>query len=178
MWRCCKNKQNHIYHSNSLACQGHFREEGRYGGGRYFEFARATNQKRPDVHKIVLSIKSRFPPPRKKCQFWGFYADLYSFSSFWALFGGGGVKPNFADTILWTPRLFWTKIFLFLTKSLVQSLASTRCLAACAWLAESQLSLSLEHADLERWGRSWPCANHWLAMRVQQGRAKGMQSNE
>ena len=27
---------NHIYHSNSLACQGHFREEGRYGGDRYF----------------------------------------------------------------------------------------------------------------------------------------------
>ena len=29
-----------------------------------------ANQKRPDVHKIVLSIKSRFPPhPPEKCQF-------------------------------------------------------------------------------------------------------------
>ena len=29
---------NHIYHSDSLACQGHFREEGCCGGGRYFDF--------------------------------------------------------------------------------------------------------------------------------------------
>ena len=28
----------YIYHSGSLACKGHFREEGRYGGGRYFDF--------------------------------------------------------------------------------------------------------------------------------------------
>ena len=37
------------------------------------------------VHKIA------FPsPPRKKCQFRGIYTDLYSFSSFWTLFRGGG----------------------------------------------------------------------------------------
>ena len=46
-------------------------------------------QKRPDVHKIGLSIKLRFLPPRKKCQFRGFSTDLYSFSSFWAIFWGG-----------------------------------------------------------------------------------------
>ena len=44
--------------------------------------------------KRVLSIKLRFPPPStpagKKCQFSGFSADLYSFCSFCALFGGGG----------------------------------------------------------------------------------------
>ena len=50
--------------------------------------------KRPDVHKIALSIKSRCPPPRKKCQFWGFSTDLSCFPHF-GLFGGGG-KPNFA----------------------------------------------------------------------------------
>ena len=27
-----------IYHSDSFACQGHFREEGRCGGGRHFDF--------------------------------------------------------------------------------------------------------------------------------------------
>ena len=32
------NWENHIYHSNSLACQGHFREEGRYSKGRHFDF--------------------------------------------------------------------------------------------------------------------------------------------
>ena len=31
-----KLAKSHICHSDSLACQGHFREEGRYGGGRYF----------------------------------------------------------------------------------------------------------------------------------------------
>ena len=33
-----KTREPYIYHSDSLACQGHFREEGRYGGGRYFHF--------------------------------------------------------------------------------------------------------------------------------------------
>ena len=67
------------------------------------------NQKRPDVHKIVLSIKLR-SPPRKVCQFWGFYTDFYSFSSFWAQkFGGGGVNQILRTRILWTPRLFWIK---------------------------------------------------------------------
>ena len=33
-----ETRKNHIYHSDSLACQGHFREESRYGGGRYFDF--------------------------------------------------------------------------------------------------------------------------------------------
>ena len=70
---------------------------------------KSTFQKHPDVHKIVLSIKSRSPPPpgRKKCRFWGFFTDLYSFSSFWALFGGGGgVNQILRRRILWTPRLF------------------------------------------------------------------------
>ena len=73
--------------------------------------APSSNQKRPDVHKIVLSIKLRFPP-LKKCQLWGFSNDLYSFSSFWALSayrGGGKTKlcrqefyghPDFSD---WSP---------------------------------------------------------------------------
>ena len=44
-------------------------------------------QKRPDVHKIALSIKLRSPHPGKKCQLWRFSStDLYSFSSVWALF--------------------------------------------------------------------------------------------
>ena len=64
-----------------------------------------TGQKRPDVHKIVLSIKSR--PPQKKCQFWGFYTDLYSFSSFLGPFRGGGETKFLQTKILWTPRLFW-----------------------------------------------------------------------
>ena len=70
-------------------------------------------QKRPDVHEIALSIKSRsLPPPQKKCQFWGCYTDLYSFSLILGPFrGGGGCKtklcgqefyghPDFSD--LWT----------------------------------------------------------------------------
>ena len=34
--------QNYIYYSGSLTCQGHFREEDRYGGGRYFDLPRVT----------------------------------------------------------------------------------------------------------------------------------------
>ena len=33
-----KTGKTHVYHSDSLACQAHFREEGSYGGGRYFHF--------------------------------------------------------------------------------------------------------------------------------------------
>ena len=70
----------------------------------------AWNQKRPDVHKIVLSIQLR-SPPQKKCEFWGFSTDLNSFSSFWALFRGGGGKNQILRTrILWTPRRFWWKL--------------------------------------------------------------------
>ena len=48
------------------------------------------DQKRPDVYKIVLSTIAFPPPPPEKVSFRGFSTDLYSFSSFWALFGGGG----------------------------------------------------------------------------------------
>ena len=61
------------------------------------------NQKRPDVHKIVLSIKLRFPPPRKASILRIFYWFV-QFSSCWALFWGGG-EHNFADKNLWTSRL-------------------------------------------------------------------------
>ena len=48
-----------------------------------------------------MSIKSfcpqnRVPPPPQSANFEGFSTDLYSFSSFWALFaGGGGGKTKF-----------------------------------------------------------------------------------
>ena len=73
-------------------------------------------QKRPDVHNIVLSIKLRFPPTQKKYQFRGLSTDLYSFSSFWALFGEGGSNQILRTRILWTPRLFWKSTNLIPTK--------------------------------------------------------------
>ena len=53
-------------------------------------------QKRPDVHKIVLSIKLRFPPPPKKVSILRIF---YSFVQFFLILGlfGGEVKPTFAD---------------------------------------------------------------------------------
>ena len=54
----------------------------------------------PICHIVPVSRAYGYPPPPpEKCQFWGFSIDLYSFSSFWALFsgGGGGLKPKFAD---------------------------------------------------------------------------------
>ena len=54
----------------------------------------ACVQKRPDVHKIVLSIKLRFrpPPPGKSVNF----TDLYNFFLMLCLFsGGGGCKTKF-----------------------------------------------------------------------------------
>ena len=50
---------------------------------------RGIFQKRPDVHKIVLSIKLSPPPPEKVSILRIFYICTV-FSSFWALFGGGG----------------------------------------------------------------------------------------
>ena len=38
----------------------------------------------------LFHAPTRISPPRKKCQCCGCYTDLYSFSSFWALFGRGG----------------------------------------------------------------------------------------
>ena len=51
---------------------------------------RLNPQKRPDVHKICLSIELH--SPRKSVNFEDFLLILYSFFSFWALFGGGGNK--------------------------------------------------------------------------------------
>ena len=56
----------------------------------------------PENQNAQMSIKSfcpsklRPPPPEEKCEFWGFSADLYSFSSFGPFFWGGG-EANFAD---------------------------------------------------------------------------------
>ena len=57
------------------------------------------SQKRPDVHKIVLSIKLRFPPPGKSVNFEDFLLICAFFPHFGPSFfwGGGVVKPNFAD---------------------------------------------------------------------------------
>ena len=58
-------RQKHIYHSDSLACQGHFREEGRYGGGRYFDFPcwegkkRTNNTNFTHVRGRVYSIQQQ-----------------------------------------------------------------------------------------------------------------------
>ena len=55
-------------------------------------------QKRPDVHKIVLSIKSH-SPPGKSVNFEDsplICTVFPHFGHFWGG-GGGGVKPNFAD---------------------------------------------------------------------------------
>ena len=49
-------EKRQIYHSDSLACQGRLREEGRYGGGRYFDFPCQLQSPRPGTE--VLSGKS------------------------------------------------------------------------------------------------------------------------
>ena len=41
---------NHIYRSDYLACQGHFREEGSYGGGRYSHFPSWVFTPLPSLH--------------------------------------------------------------------------------------------------------------------------------
>ena len=65
-------------------------------------FKRDCNQKRPDVHKIVLSIKLH-PPPGKGLDFEDFIR-IRTVSPHSGPFsgGGGGVEPNFSDTNLWT----------------------------------------------------------------------------
>ena len=56
------------------------------------EICYCKGQKYPDVHKIVLSIKLRPHPPKKR-QFWGFSTDLHSFPYFGPFsVGGGGTK--------------------------------------------------------------------------------------
>ena len=55
------------------------------------------------VHKIAFPP----PPPPKKCQFWEFSTDLYNFSIFWTLLGGG--EPNFADKNLMDTQTFLTE---------------------------------------------------------------------
>ena len=64
-------------------------------------------QKRPDVHKIILSIKLRSPPPGTKCQFWGFSTDLYGLSSVWAFLGGGGQIQILRTRIFVDTQTFW-----------------------------------------------------------------------
>ena len=63
-------------------------------------------QKRPDVHKIVLSIKLPSPPPQKKCHFEGFLLICTVFPDFGPFQGGGLTKfcgqefyghPDFSD---------------------------------------------------------------------------------
>ena len=52
------------------------------------------NQKRPDVHKIVLSIKLRSPPPRKSVNFEDLVCTVFPhFGPFPG--GGGGGKTKF-----------------------------------------------------------------------------------
>ena len=60
-------------------------------------FGRGTIQKRPDVHKIVLSIKLRSPPPpRKSVNFEDSLLICTVFPHFGPFSRRGG-KPNFAD---------------------------------------------------------------------------------
>ena len=65
--------------------------------------AGAEKSETPNLHKIVLSIKLRFPPPppRKSVNFEEFLLICTVFPHFGLLFGGGGggygAKPNFAD---------------------------------------------------------------------------------
>ena len=55
-------------------------------------------QKRRDVHRIVWSIKSRFPlPPGLSASFEGFLLICTVFPHFGPFSGRVGVKPNFAD---------------------------------------------------------------------------------
>ena len=51
-----------------------------------------VTQKRPDVHKKSLSIESRFPPSRKKCQFEDFILICTVFLHFGPFSGGGETR--------------------------------------------------------------------------------------
>ena len=58
--------------------------------------------------KSFLSIKSRFPPPRTSV----ILRIFYWFVQFFLILGpfGGGGNQILRTRILWTPRLFWTKL--------------------------------------------------------------------
>ena len=60
-------------------------------------YSAQKTQKRPDVHKIVLSIKSRFPPPppRKSVNFEDFILICTVLPHFGPLSGGGGGRTKF-----------------------------------------------------------------------------------
>ena len=85
-------------------------------------------QKRPDVHKIVLSTKSRSPPPGKSVKF----EDLLLICTVFPHFGGfsGGVEPNFADKNFTDTQTFLNDAGLVLkargTKRTGLTLASSR----------------------------------------------------
>ena len=69
-------------------------EQGHFGA----DYRAGLFQKRPDVQKIVLSIKSRPPPPpRKSVSFEGFALICTVFPHFGPFPGGVGKQPNFAD---------------------------------------------------------------------------------
>ena len=94
-----------------------------FGGGmvRFAIRDSVPFQKRPDVHKIVLSIKSRSPPPPgKSVNFEDFILICTVFPHFGPFLGGGGVKtkfcgqefyghPDFSEP-LWMARRFATRI--------------------------------------------------------------------
>ena len=65
-------------------------------------------QKRPDVHKIVLSMKSRSPPLPEKVSI---FRILYWFVQFFLILapfrGGRRVNQILRTRISWTPGLFW-----------------------------------------------------------------------
>ena len=76
-------------------------------------------QKRPDVHKIFLSIKLHpLPPPRKSVNFEDFILICTLFPHFGPFSGGGG-KPNFADK-----NFMDTQTFLILLSSQVSEQGS------------------------------------------------------
>ena len=63
-------------------------------------------QKRPDVHKIVLSVELLSPPPGSSVNFEDFLLICAVFPHFGPFWGGRG-KTRFLQTkVLWTPRLF------------------------------------------------------------------------
>ena len=69
-------------HRNSGECEGGSCEYGVVGLPKF--------QKRPDVHKIVLSIKLRSPPPGKTVNFEDFLLICTVFTHFGPFSGGGG----------------------------------------------------------------------------------------
>ena len=87
-----KKQQNHIYHSSdSLACKGHFREEGRYGGGRYFHVLCVRDP----------GVATRLPGTMPEVL--GFPLNLWP--------GSAPIAPpnpeNFKDTKKWLKSDFW-----------------------------------------------------------------------